>query len=467
MLFYEPLFLFGFFPLLFTGYVLLRHVARGAMAWIAVASALFYLWAEPKFFLIVLASAALDYWLGKRIAAPSSSRWHLRAGVISNLSLLLAFKYAVFFIGEIANPLAALLGGGGFRVPQLILPIGISFLVFEKITYLVDISRRISVPAESFPKYLFFVFFFPKLLAGPIIKYHEIEPQITRPQPWGLVVVAAGFERFAVGICKKVLIADPASVISDQVFSAPMAQLSATDSWIGALMFTVQIYFDFSAYSDMAIGLALMLGFKLRENFNFPYRSIGITEFWRRWHISLSTWIREYLYIPLGGSRVSTARTYANLLVAFLASGLWHGANWTYIAWGAFHGVFLIAERAFLARWLRAMPALIGTVITFLVLVHGWVLFRSPDIAHAARYYERMYDWLTLGQTVYVPLPTAVISMAALIASMTPWRNARIAALAETPLIRLMLRAVLAALFLYSLGKVLTQPFQPFLYFRF
>lgn len=469
MLFYEPLFLFGFFPIAFTIYLLFRNVAKGALTWIALASALFYLWAEPKFFFLAFGSAILDYWLGNRIAKPDRSKWYLRVGVVSNLALLAIFKYAAFFVGEIANPTSSLLGGTSFSIPQFALPIGISFIVFEKITYLVDIERKVSPPAESFFKYLFFVFFFPKLLAGPIIKYHEIEPQMRQRSRFEFALVATGFERFAVGVCKKVLIADPASVISDQIFNAPVAQLSATDSWVGALMFTVQIYFDFSAYSDMAIGIAMMLGFKLRENFNFPYVSIGITEFWRRWHISLSTWIREYLYIPLGGNRISPSRTYANLFVAFMASGIWHGANWTYIAWGIFHGIFLICERAFLGRWLQKVPVFVGIGFTFFVLVHGWVLFRSPNIGHALDFFGRMYDPSSPGRSVYVPLSMAVIAAVSLAASVTSrcWMNERLIAAIEVPPIRLALRAFLAALFLYSMGKVLTQPFQPFLYFRF
>lgn len=245
--------------------------------------------------------------------------------------------------------------------------------------------------------------------------------------------------------------------------------MSAADSWIGALMFTVQIYFDFSAYSDMAIGLALMLGFRLRENFNFPYVSIGITEFWRRWHISLSTWIREYLYIPLGGSRVSPARIYLNLLIAFMASGVWHGANWTYVAWGAFHGIFLVSERAFLGAWLKSLPRCLGIGFTFLAVLHGWVIFRSPDIGHAFRYYQKMYDLALVEPSVYVPVSTWVVAAVALLGSLTAraWMTDRLVAWLALPGVRLVFRLALCVLFAYSLGKVLTQPFQPFLYFRF
>lgn len=469
MLFYEPLFLFGFFPAVFTVYLLLRNAAKGAVAWLALASILFYLWAEPKFFALALASAGLDYWLGRQLARANPPAWCLWTGVSSNLALLAVFKYAGFLVGDVLNPVVTALDGTALPVPQVLLPVGISFLVFEKITYLVDLHRKVSRPADSFLNYLLFVFFFPKLLAGPIIKYHEIESQIRHRQRFDTALVVAGFERFAVGVCKKVLIADPASLVSDQIFSAPMAQLGAADAWVGALMFTVQIYFDFSAYSDMAIGIALMLGFRLRENFNFPYASVGITDFWRRWHISLSTWIREYLYIPLGGSRRSAARTYVNLFAAFMASGIWHGANWTYVAWGAFHGLFLVLERAFLGRWLQRTPTMLGVTLTFVVVLHGWVLFRSPNLGHAAGFWARMYDPGQWAPSVYVPVSNWVVCGVALFASMASraWAAGRAAAWAQAPWGRLTLRALLSALFLYSLGKVLTQPFQPFLYFRF
>lgn len=469
MLFYEPIFLFIFFPVVFTVYLALRNSAKGVLMWIALISIIFYLWAEPKFFFLIFSSSILDYWLGRKIAKSNSSKLYLHVGIASNILLLVTFKYTGFIIGEIANPMASHIFGTNMKVPEFILPIGISFLVFEKITYLVDIHRKISPPAESFFKYLFFVFFFPKLLAGPIIKYHEIEPQISKRSPFDAALVAAGFERFLLGVCKKVLIADPASMVSDQIFNTPITQLTVIDSWIGALMFSIQIYFDFSAYSDMAIGIAMMFGFRLQENFNFPYVSIGITEFWRRWHISLSTWIREYLYIPLGGNKISPMRTYLNLFIAFMASGIWHGANWTYIAWGGFHGVFLIAERAFLGEWLKKIPTFIGIGFTFIVVVHSWVLFRSPNIGHAFEYWGKMYDFSNVDQSVYIPLSTLIICGISLIASITSrsWMTERVAAWIETPKIRLFLRTVLAVLFLYSLGKVLTQPFQPFLYFRF
>jgi alginate O-acetyltransferase complex protein AlgI len=464
VLFYEPLFLFVFFPLVYTVYALLRQFAHGSLGWIAFASCAFYLWSEPLFFWIALASSALDYLLGKRISG--GGVW-LAIGVVFNLALLCVFKYSVFAVTEIANPALNLTGVAPLSAPHLALPIGISFIVFEKITYLVDIRRGVSAPAESFLRYLFFVFFFPKLLAGPIIKYHELQPQLAARAPITAELAALGIERFATGVVKKVLLADPAATISDQVFALPAASIGQIDAWIGAIFFTAQIYFDFSAYSDMAIGLAMMFGFRLRENFNFPYIAIGITDFWRRWHISLSSWIREYVYIPLGGSHGPVWRTYFNLFICFMVSGIWHGAGWTFVAWGAFHGFFLVIEKAFAGRWIKALPEVIATLLTFCVVMHGWVLFRAKDFAQASAMLTAMYS-MDRVQTVYVPLQIGALTLGTLIAATSArWWMPLITHLWGTASAQFAGQGMLVLLFVLSLARVLALPFQPFLYFRF
>ena len=297
------------------------------------------------------------------------------------------------------------------------MPIGVSFIVFEKITYLVDIYRGRSNPAPSFARYLLYVFLFPKLLAGPIIKYHELEAQIVasgRVRPGDLAV---GFRRFMLGVVKKTILADTLGSGADAIFSADMTTLGFTDAWWGVIFFTFQIYIDFSAYSDMAIGLARMFGFRLNENFNKPYISCSITEFWRRWHISLSTWIRDYLYIPLGGNRVAPWRRYANLWVCFFASGLWHGAAWTYVAWGAYNGFFLVAERLFLARILDRMPRLVANALTFLITLVGWTVFGRRDLRQAGHFLTVMTQFgsyaapATVWRTPPMLMATAVAAL--------------------------------------------------------
>lgn len=460
MLFYEPLFLFVVFPFVYAVYLLLRRFARLALGWLAIASCLFYLWSEPIFFWIALASTALDYILGKRISRDTGGIW-LAIGIIANLTLLCVFKYSAFVIADIANPASAVFGMPPLSVPALALPVGISFIVFEKITYLVDIRRGISSPAGSFAKYLFFVFFFPKLLAGPIIKYHELAPQLAAKAPINPDLVALGIERFITGVVKKVLLADPAATISDQAFSLPATAIGQFDAWIGALFFTAQIYFDFSAYSDMAIGIATMFGFRLRENFNFPYTAIGITDFWRRWHISLSTWIKEYLYIPLGGGRGSLARTYANLFVCIIASGLWHGAGWTFLAWGAYHGFFLVIERAFAGRWLNAMPVAISTLLTFLAVLHGWVLFRASDFGQAWSVFAAMYS-MDRGLTIYVPPQIGFLVLISLVlaTSARSWQPL-VTAMWTRSAAQLAGQSALVFLFALSLARVLAVPSNP------
>ncbi len=302
--------------------------------------------------------------------------------MLINIGMLVYYKYTGFAVDN----LDVLLVGAGlapWHVGQIALPIGVSFIVFEKITYLVDIARGRSKPAPGFATYLLYVFLFPKLLAGPIIKYHELEAQLLAHGRDRRGDLAEGLRRFMLGVVKKTILADTLAPGADMTFAADPARLGFADAWWGVLFFTFQIYIDFSAYSDMAIGLARMFGFRLNENFNKPYISCSITEFWRRWHISLSTWIRDYLYIPLGGNRVAPWRRYVNLWVCFLASGLWHGAAWTYVAWGAYNGVFLVLERLFLLRWLDRMPRLAANAWTFAVTVAGWLVFRAVSLDQA------------------------------------------------------------------------------------
>ncbi len=380
MLFCEPLFLFIFFPTFYLTYLLSERWEGRRRAVILCASLVFYFWSEPLFVPVVLISSLVDHIVGLRIdRLPDRSRQAkalLVAGVLVNLAILVHYKYTRFLIEN----LNLLLDECAYRpvsLPEIILPIGVSFIVFEKITYLVDIYRRTSRPSARFITYLLYVFFFPKLLAGPIIKYHEMESQLNTLPAARYEDISAGFLRFMMGVAKKTLIADTLATGVDRIFGVDYQGIGFSDAWSGVIFFTFQIYFDFSGYSDMAIGIARMLGFRLRENFNMPYIASSITDFWRRWHISLTTWIRDYLYIPLGGNRVSVVRIYLNLWICFLASGLWHGAAWTYITWGAYNGLFLVLDRLFLLRVLGLLPGRMASLITFAVTMIGWTIFRA------------------------------------------------------------------------------------------
>ncbi|SDB74847.1 MBOAT family O-acyltransferase [Belnapia rosea] len=467
MLFYEPIFLFVFLPATFFITLRLRHSAEARTGILLIASILFYFWGEPAFVPVVLASSGLDYLLAGPVAR--RTRWALVVGVGANLAVLVAYKY----LGFLAENFYGLLGWAGTPTPpplQIALPIGVSFIVFEKITYLVDVWRGLSPPSRGFGHYLTYIFFFPKLLAGPIIKYHEIEAQLRRPPRLDEPMVVDGFARFVLGVVKKVLVADTIAPAADAAFSTAPEQLGFATAWAGILLFTLQIYLDFSAYSDMAIGLARMFGFRLNENFNRPYISCSITEFWRRWHISLTSWIREYLYIPLGGNRVQPWRRMANLWICFLASGLWHGAAWTYVLWGAYNGLFLVLDRLFLLRWLDRMPRLLANVITLLVVMLGWTIFRSTSLEqlsaflHAASHPSLSGIGLRWDNSLIAATAVGVVVS---LAPKTPWSDALWAWFGNHQLNRLCGEAVLAVLFAIALNKAITDPFRPFLYFRF
>jgi alginate O-acetyltransferase complex protein AlgI len=472
MLFYEPLFLLFFFPAVYAAY-LAFHDHKQAKQWtLLLASVAFYTWGEPLFIPVLLVSSLFDYWLSLRMAETTSEttrRTLVAAGIIGNVAVLGFYKYVDFAIANL-NLLLTPLGGPTIPLLQIALPIGVSFVVFEKITYLVDTYRGTTTPAQRFRDYCLFVFFFPKLLAGPILKYHEMSTQIADPAAIKWVDFHEGFLRLARGIVKKVLIADTLGAFADRTFAADPAALDAGLAWLGLVCFTLQIYFDFSGYSDMAIGLARMLGFGLRENFNMPYIARSLTEFWRRWHISLTSWIREYLYLPLGGNRLSELRTYVNLWLCFLASGLWHGASWNFVLWGAYNGLFLTLDRLFLQRLLDRCGAFIATTVTLLVVMLGWVIFRSTSLDQIAGYMTALAGMQSGGTPIQVqndvPAVAAIGTLLALLPA-TPLYGRLRRAYERYATLRALAAAVLVILFVIAVARTLSVPFMPFIYFRF
>jgi alginate O-acetyltransferase complex protein AlgI len=462
MLFTEPLFLFLFLPVVFVLWLLAAGLYRTRLRLFLMASVLFYTWGEPRFVPVVICSALLDYALSRPIARGSSLA--LKVGIIANLAILLIYKYLDFLAGNLALALH-----GSWTLPQIALPIGVSFVVFEKITYLVDVHRGRSPPATGFGFYLTYVLFFPKLLAGPIIKYHEINEQLCTPQPARPEWIMDGFFRFMVGVIKKVLLADIIGAGADGLFSLPSDRLGFLQAWEGIVLFTLQIYLDFSAYSDMAIGLARMFGYELRENFNQPYISCSITEFWHRWHISLSTWVREYLYIPLGGNRAGRVRTILNLWVCFLASGAWHGAAWTYVLWGAYHGLFLVLDKLFLLRLLDRLPTILANIATLLVVMVGWAIFRASSIDQLVEFLSAMVNPNQAGLGIFWPndlLLATMVGVAACAAPRLPGIPSALVALAR-PRPRAAVHLAGLAMFALALSRAIADPFKPFLYFRF
>ncbi len=352
-------------------------------------SLIFYTWGEGVFCLLLIGSMVTNYFIARFIERyESTQKFFLIVGVIANLCPLFFLKYAGFFT-------ATLYSITGYEIfdSQVIrsihLPAGISFFTFQAISYLVDVYRKI-VPAEKrIINCGLYISMFPQLIAGPIVRYHDIARQLVH-RAVTRANFAEGAERFVFGLGKKVLLADPLGIQADAIFLLPVAELSTPLAWLGATCFSLQIYYDFSGYSDMAIGLGRMFGFRFPENFNYPYISRSMQEFWRRWHISLSTWLRDYLYIPLGGNRKGKSRTYVNLLIVFLLCGLWHGSNWTFIVWGAWHGLFLILERLFPAKEKMVLSQTLGWLYTSLAVLVGWVIFRSSSLASALDYLKVM-----------------------------------------------------------------------------
>lgn len=396
MLFTSPLFLFIFLPAFLAAYYLTPDTTRSRNAVALMGSVVFFAWGEPLFVFALIAGTLIDYWISLAIApnAPRSiriKRLLLAFGIALNVGWLIAAKYVDFIVTQIINPLTPWTGLS-VAPPHIPLLLGISFITFHRISYLIDSFNGRAVPPRGFLDCALYIFLFPQLIAGPIIRYHDIGAQIHH-RTHSAEDVLLGFVRFGVGMAKKLLIADPLGIAADRLFGLPTTELSVAYAWGGALAYTLQIYFDFSGYSDMAIGLGRMMGFRFPENFNRPYISRSITEFWRRWHISLSSWMRLYLYIPLGGNRGARWRTYFNLWIVFVISGFWHGASWNFIAWGAYFGALLSIERAagemFPGR--RPLPSAISQILTLLLVMFGWVLFRAPDLTHAVQYLTAMF----------------------------------------------------------------------------
>lgn len=382
MLFNSFSFLFLYLPVVFAGYCMLaRWRPRWTIAWLALASLFFYGYWDGRYLPLLLASILFNYWCGMRIGAAGArrKRW-LVFGLAANLSLLAYYKYANFFLASLNQMAGAQLQGW-----EIILPIGISFFTFTQIAFLVDCHRGLAGDGDgeySFTRYTLFVSYFPHLIAGPVLHHKEMMPQFdARPVP-NAPDFAVGISIFVMGLAKKVLLADPLSVLVGPVF-APGAQPQLIEAWIGALAYTMQLYFDFSGYSDMAIGLSRLFGVKLPLNFNSPYRAANISEFWRRWHMTLSRFLRDYLYVPLGGNRSGRVARYRNLMLTMVLGGLWHGAGWTFVVWGALHGLYLVVHHAWLALGGQRPARWWGRGLTFIAVMLAWVVFRAPDLATA------------------------------------------------------------------------------------
>ncbi len=502
MVFSSPIFLFFFLPVVLAIHAILPQRARNTL--LMLASLFFYAWGEGLLVLVMLASIGANYayglWLDDTGQAGGSNADNERRrrqvvwlAVITNIGLLSVFKYAGFAVDNLNAALGSL-GLPGVARPDITLPLGISFFTFHSLSYVIDIYRRTSPAQRNLGNFALYISFFPQLVAGPIIRYHDIADQLTRRRV-RLEQFASGVERFVTGLGKKVLIANAFGLVADRIFALPPGEITADLAWIGILSYTLQIYFDFSAYSDMAIGLARMFGFEFLENFNYPYIAQSVQDFWRRWHISLSNWFRDYLYIPLGGNRVAPWRVYLNLFLVFFLCGLWHGASWNFVIWGMIHGGFLAGERAGLGALIARLPRLFRHVYVLAVVMAGWVFFRADTLDGALAIFRALggvngwvsdvHPWrMIVSNETLALLPIALLAATPAFAWVTRDWRARLAqsrgqvdlALLATaaddsaraqwalPWLRVALMAVLLIL---SAAWLAAGTYNPFIYFRF
>lgn len=481
MVFSSLPFICFFLPLVLLLHTLIRN-GRVRNLLLMLASLLFYSYGEPIYILLLIGSVTVNYFLGlalkgrehvnKKSRARSHGRTIIVLGVIFNIGLLAVFKYTGFIVGELSRLLPASMQ---LTVPRITLPIGISFYTFQVLSYLIDVYRGETPVQKNYISLMLYVSFFPQLIAGPIVKYHDVAEQIDHR-----ILTAEGMSRgmlrFIAGLGKKVLIANGMALIADRIFAAESAGLGAAAAWLGALAYLFQIYFDFSGYSDMAIGLGYLFGFRFKENFLYPYLSSSISEFWRRWHVSLGSWFREYLYIPMGGSRGSLFATCRNLFIVFFCTGLWHGAAWTFVAWGLIHGILVILER------LGCVPLvknkITGTIYTMFFVTMAFVVFRAESLAQAWRMVKACFTFKASSGAAYASLagllgPYTVFLFAAAIFLATPylkkgWRRLYDGRGEKGKLIQMgitMLGALLVLLL--CLMQLATDSYNPFIYFRF
>ena len=473
MVFSSSLFLLYFLPVFLIVYFLIAREYKNYFA--LIASIFFYSWGAPDFIFIVFGSIAIDFYtvnlLSKSVGR--KKRFLLSLSIILNVGLLAYFKYANFFI-ENVNELLTNLGSKPLYWVSIALPIGISFFTFQKLTYSVDVYRKAHKPLKKITDYALYILMFPQLIAGPIVRFNEIADQIEdRSANENMNNRLTGFFRFVIGLSKKVLIANVLGEEVDKIFELGAGELTIVTAWTGVFAYAFQIYFDFSGYSDMAIGIGKMIGFKFPENFNNPYISQSITEFWRRWHITLGRWMKDYLYIPLGGNRVSKRRLYFNLWLVFLISGLWHGAAWNFVIWGAFHGLFLVADRLFLLKFYSKIGKIPSIIITFLIVLVGWTIFRAENISHAWIFIQKMFTFDFEGYNFYFDNKFYTIMIFAVFFSfwgafrgVEKWQDKLFNK--EQKFLSLIIMSIVSVIFvLICVSSITSSGFNPFIYFRF
>lgn len=466
MVFSSMFFMCVFLPVVFILHCVLPGI-RMKNALLLLASVFFYAYGEPVYIILLFISTLLNYFCARLIEGSRYKKGVLILAVICNLGILIVFKYTDFILGTVNGLL-----GLNLPLPQIRMPIGISFFTFQAMSYVIDVYRGTTKAQKNYAKVLLYISFFPQLIAGPIVKYHDVAEQISC-RTVTFDKVAYGVKRFIIGLAKKMLIANTLGAVADKIFAQPVEQFDTLTAWIGAIAYTLQLYYDFSGYSDMAIGLGSIFGFKFLENFNYPYISKSITEFWRRWHISLSTWFKEYLYIPLGGNRVSQRRNLFNLFVVFLATGIWHGASWNFVFWGLWHGIFIIFEK--ITGWHKRSGGLKINIAqhlyTIFAFVIGWVMFRADNMAYACEYIKNMFGLIAEHQITY-KLPyyidnIEIIAFTAAVFCAMPLFKGMLDIKYKHKVLRTLVNVWLILLFVLSSAEIAASTYNPFIYFRF
>jgi alginate O-acetyltransferase complex protein AlgI len=484
MVFSSLVFLFIFFPVTLLLYYLVPKSFRNTF--LLFASIVFFAWGGISYTIILFISILTNYLIGlliNRNLNTNKARYFLVLGVIINLGILVIFKYANFIIDN-ANDILTTFKIDPIANENILLPIGISFYTFQALSYIIDVYRKETEVQKNLINLALFISLFPQLIAGPIVRYHDINLQLTKRKV-DFNKFASGIERFIIGLGKKVLLANTFAAIVDSIFAMDPSNMSAITLWFGIILYALQIYFDFSGYSDMAIGLGKMFGFNLLENFNFPYIANSIQDFWRRWHKSLSTWFRDYLYIPLGGNRVNKYRVYLNLFIVFLLTGFWHGASWNFIIWGLFHGLFLITERIGFGGFLSKIWSPIRHFYVIIVVLISWVFFRADDLTYAMSYLNTMFGgsllnselWMLnkyINSEVIIALAIGLLGSSKLFVQI-PYFLRHKFNLTKYKIVKKSLSGVVgivSALFLFSvlllsITYLSSNSYNPFIYFRF
>ena len=469
MVFSSSVFFMAFLPITLVLYFLIpERFLKVRNLWLLIASLIFYSWGEPKYIAVMAFSIVFNYVMGRLV---SRSKALLVFCLFGNLAILGFFKYTDFLIGTVND-----LFGGSISLLNIALPIGISFYTFQTMSYIIDVYRGKVPPQRDFIAFAAYVTLFPQLIAGPIVRYSDVAVMLVGRKS-NLEQIAEGVRRFIIGFGKKVLLANQIYVIWKEITLMPTSEISTATAWLGATCFTFQIYFDFSGYSDMAIGLGKIFGFDYLENFNYPYISRSITEFWRRWHMSLSSWFKEYVYVPLGGNRKGLPRQIFNIAVVWALTGLWHGASWNFVAWGIYFGVILILEKLWILKWLEKCPACVGHLYSLVLIVLGWVIFALTDFSQMKEYLLMMFG----GASAFIDSDFKYLAWSRIWVLIA-------CAIGSTPLVKLVCEriagglssvrngdvwlgaletAVLLGILALSIAFLVSGSYNPFLYFRF